>query len=52
MQSLESLRQSTTAGVADWLSRLIEIQPDLAPQRTDPMAEDPAARGVAASVRP
>lgn len=45
MQSLESLRQSATAGVADWLSRLIEIQPDLAPQRTDPMAEDPAAAG-------
>ena len=45
MESLESLRQSATAGVADWLSRLIENQPDLAPQRTDPMAEDPSAAG-------
>jgi hypothetical protein len=41
MESLESYRQSATSGVADWLSRLIETQPDLAPQRTDPMAEDP-----------
>jgi hypothetical protein len=45
MEPLESLRQSATAGVADWLSRLIETQPDLAPQRTNLRAEDPTAAG-------
>jgi hypothetical protein len=45
MEPLESLRKSATAGVADWLSRLIETQPDLAPQRANLMAEDPAAAG-------
>ena len=45
MQSLELLRQSATDGVADWLSQLVEIMPDLAPQRADPTAEDPAAAG-------
>jgi hypothetical protein len=45
MESLESLRQTATAGVADWLSRLVESLPKLAPTRTDPMAEDPAAAG-------
>jgi hypothetical protein len=45
MESLVSLHQFATAGVADWLSRLIETQPDLAPQRADPRAEDPQAAG-------
>ena len=45
MQSLELLLQSTTDGVADWLSQLVEVMPDLAPQRADPTAEDPAAAG-------
>jgi hypothetical protein len=45
MQSLELLRQSATDGVADWLSRLVETMPDLAPQRTDPTAEGPATAG-------
>jgi hypothetical protein len=45
MESLESLRQSATDGVADWLSRLVEHMPNLAPTRTDPTEEDPAAAG-------
>ncbi|WP_406696348.1 hypothetical protein V5E97_35685 [Singulisphaera sp. Ch08] len=45
MVSLESIRRSATDGVADWLSRLVEIMPNLAPTRTDPTAEDPAAAG-------
>jgi hypothetical protein len=43
MQSLETVRRSVTAGVAEWLSRLVESLPDLAPRRTDPATEDPAA---------
>jgi len=42
MESLKSLRQSATEGVADWLYRLVETLPDLAPTRADPTAEDPA----------
>jgi hypothetical protein len=45
MESLESLRQSVTDGVADWLSGLVEFMPDLAPRRDDPTADDPAAAG-------
>jgi hypothetical protein len=45
MEHRDSLRQSATAGVAHWLSRLIETQPDLAPRRTDPTVDDPAAAG-------
>jgi hypothetical protein len=45
MASLESLRRSATDGIADWLSRLVESMPGLAPTRTDPTAEDPAAAG-------
>lgn len=42
MESVESLRQSATDGVADWLSRLVESMPTLAPPRPDPTADDPA----------
>jgi hypothetical protein len=45
MASLESLRHSVTDGIADWLSRLVENRPDLAPRRTDPTTVDPAAAG-------
>jgi hypothetical protein len=45
MESLESLRQTATDGVADWLSQLVENMPNLVPTRTDPTEEDPAAAG-------
>jgi len=46
MESLESLRRSAPDGVADWLARLVATAPDLAPRRSDPTAEDPAAAGL------
>ncbi len=52
MDALESLRRSLTEGVGDWLVRLVDSMPGTAPPRADPTAEDPAAAGVAASVRP
>jgi hypothetical protein len=43
MNTQEALRRSLTEGVADWLIRLVETMPGLAPPRDDPTAEDPAA---------
>jgi len=45
MGTVESTRQSATDGVADWLSRLVEIMPNLAPTRDDATTENPAAAG-------
>lgn len=46
MQTLESLRESVTEGVSNWLSQLVQAMPDLAPRRTDPAEEDPALSGL------
>ena len=43
MKILESPPAFVTSGVADWLTRLVDLDPDLAPPRTDPTAEDPGA---------
>jgi hypothetical protein len=43
MKILESRPAFVTSGVADWLSRLVDLNPGLAPPRTDPTAEDPDA---------
>ena len=43
MKILESPPAFVTSGVADWLTRLVDLNPDLAPPRTDPTAEDPGA---------
>lgn len=43
MTSLQSLRQSVTDGVADWLSRLVEDRPDLAPPRAGATEESSVA---------
>jgi hypothetical protein len=43
IESPRSSCLSATDGVADWLSWLVENRPDLAPRRTDPTTEDPAA---------
>jgi hypothetical protein len=45
MESLESLRRSVTEGVAEWLSRLVEKLPNVAPTRTGPTVGEPAAAG-------
>jgi hypothetical protein len=42
MTDLESLRRSLTEGVADWLVRLVDSMPGIAPPRDDPTALDPA----------
>jgi hypothetical protein len=42
MTDLESLRRSLTEGVADWLVRLVDSMPGIAPPRGDPTALDPA----------
>jgi len=43
MKILESPPAFVTSGAADWLTRLVDLDPDLAPPRTDPTAEDPGA---------
>ena len=48
MDSLRLLHRSLTEGVTDWLVRLVDSMPGLAPTRPDPTAEDPSA---AASLR-
>ncbi len=45
MDDLRMLRQSLTEGVADWLIRLVDSMPGLAPPRADPTEEDPAVAG-------
>jgi len=45
MKSMESLRRIATDGVAEWLSRLLESLPNIAPPRTDPTEVDPANAG-------
>jgi hypothetical protein len=42
MTDLESLRRSLTEGVADWLVRLVDSMPGIAPPRDNPTALDPA----------
>jgi hypothetical protein len=43
MDSLRLLHQSLTGGVADWLVRLVDSMPGIAPTRADPTAADPSA---------
>ncbi|MGC1718491.1 MAG: hypothetical protein WA746_05855 [Isosphaeraceae bacterium] len=43
MKILESPPAFVTSGVADWLARLVDLDPDLAPPRTDPTTEEPGA---------
>jgi hypothetical protein len=45
MKSVESPSSIVTDGVGEWLSRLVALNPDLAPPRTDPTAEDAGAAG-------
>jgi hypothetical protein len=45
VKTLETLCQTVTDGVADWLSQLVEKMPDVAPERANPQVADPAAAG-------